>query len=190
MSNRRQRRTTLPKLPQLPAAPRVGAYTGLLRVPRQRRTAESARPYPPAPPGYLYSLGEWITEWYLTRILGYKKINAAGEDEYSTAVVIPRRSFFQQVRVQALAIFLNTDETRIDFLVPQGGGQIRSIALDPYDDFTHPNRALDLLKRTVLEQQQGIRLVFLENDRLLAGDFQIIDDALRGVDTSSRGMGG
>lgn len=190
MSNRRQRRATLPKLPQLPAAPRVAAYTGLTRVPRQRRTAESQRPYPPPPDGYLYSLGEWVVEFYLTRIKGLKKVGQ-DNDEYTTAAVIPGRSFFRQVSIAALGIFINTDETRIDFLIPQGpGGVTRAIALDPISAFTHPNPTLDLLKRTVLWQQQRIALIWLDDERLIAGDFTVIDDALRGVDQSSRAHGG
>lgn len=58
--------------------------------------------------------------------------------------------------------------------------------LTPFDPFTHPNVSLDRLKRTVLEQQMNIRLVFLENVRLIAGDFQVIEDGLRGIDTSDR----
>jgi hypothetical protein len=182
----RQRRAKLPKLPQLPGAPRVSGLK-TPRIPRQRRTAESQRPYPPPPPGYLYSLGEWVVEDYLTRVKGWQKIGGGEED---TPVPIPQRSFYQQVRVKALSIFVNTDETRIDFLIPQGtGGSMRAIALDPYDTFTHPDASLDLLKREVLEKQQGIRLVWLENARLEAGDYQIIEDGLRGVDTSGRAHG-
>lgn len=127
-----RRRATLPKLPQLPTGPRPGGGVRTPRIPRQRRTAESQRPYPPPPPGYLYSLGEWIVEWYLTRVKGWKKIGAAGDD-YTTTTLVPGRSFWQQVRVPALGIFVNTDETRLDFVIPQGaGGQVRSIALDPF----------------------------------------------------------
>jgi hypothetical protein len=190
MSLRRQRRTSLPQLPSLPTPARAPSLTPLVRVPRQRRTAESNRPYPPKPDGYLYSLGEWVVEYYLTRIKGYKKIGQDG-DEYTTTAVIPNRSFFRQVQVRGLGIFVNTDDTRIDFLIPQGAGvALRDIAIDPYDNFTHPNPALDLLKRTVLMDQQSILLIWLENDRLVAGDFQIIDDALRGIDTSARAHGG
>lgn len=185
----RQRRATLPKLPQLPSAPRAGSGVKTPRIPRQRRTAEAQRPYPPPPPGYLYSLGEWVVEHYLTRIKGWQKIGAT-DDDYTTTVPVSGRSFWQQVRVPALGIFVNTDETRIDFLVPQGrGAPVRSIALDPYDPFTHPNASLDLLKRTVLMQQMQIQLIWLENARLEAGDYQMIEDALRGVDTSARSTG-
>lgn len=184
----RQRRATLPKLPQLPSAPRVsGVKTP--RIPRQRRTAEAQRPYPPPPADWLYSLGEWVVFFYLTRIKGWQKIGTT-DDDYSTTTVIPGRTFYQQVRVHALSIFVNTDETRIDFLCPQGAGSmVRAIALDPYDPFTHPNASLDLLKRTVLMDQQKIQLIWLENARLEAGDYELIEQALRGVDESARATG-
>src|SRR6187402_137921 len=102
----RQRRAQLPKLPQLPAGPRVSGLK-TPRVPRQRRTAESQRPYPPPPAGYLYSLGEWIVEYYLTKIKGWQKIGG-DLDAGNTPVPIPQRSFYQQVRVPALSIFINT----------------------------------------------------------------------------------
>lgn len=185
----RQRRAKLPKLPQLPGAPRVSGLK-TPRIPRQRRTAESQRPYDDPPTDWLYSLGEWVVYYYLTKIKGWQKIGG-DLDSGDTPVPIPQRSFYQQVRVRALSIFVNTDETRIDFLIPQGtGGSVRAIALDPYSPFTHPNASLDLLKRDVLEKQQGIRLVFLEDSRLESGDFQLIEDGLKGIDTSLRGTGG
>ena len=186
----RQRRATLPKLPQLPSAPRAGGGVKTPRIPRQRRTAEAQRPYPPPPQDWLYSLGEWVVYYFLTRIKGWQKIGAT-DDDYSTTTVIPGRTFYQQVRIPALGIFVNTDETRLDFVVPQSrGGAWRSVGIDPFSDFTHPNPSLDLLKRTVLEQQQNMRLVFIEDARLEAGDFEVIEQALRGIDESSRGSGG
>lgn len=180
----RQRRAQLPKLPQLPAGPRVSGLK-TPRVPRQRRTAESQRPYPPPPADWLYSLGEWVVFYYLTRIKGWQKIGST-DDDYTTTTAVKGRTFFQQVRVHALSIFVNTSETRIDFLVPLGsGGSWQAIAIDPRDPFTHPDEALDRLKRIVLEQQQRIRLVFIENVRLIAGDFEVIEQALKGIDESS-----
>lgn len=188
MTNRRQRRATLPRLPQLPGPTRPPELAGLLRIPRARRTQESTRPYPPPPPGYLYSLGEWVVEYHLTRHLGYKQIGPENGD-YTTTAVVPGKSYFRQARVRGLGIFVNTDDTRIDFLIPQGAGaHIRAIALDPYSEFTHPDRALDLLKRAVLGRE-GIDLIWLEDTRLVAGDTQIIDDALRGIDSSQRAHG-
>jgi hypothetical protein len=138
MSNRRQRRATLPRLPQLPGPTRPPELAGLLRIPRERRTQESQRPYPPPPPGYLYSLGEWVVEYHLTRHLGYKQIGPENGD-YTTTAVVPGKSF-------------------------------------------------DLLKRAVLGRE-GIDLIWLEDTRLVAGDFQLIDDALRGIDSSQRAHG-
>lgn len=182
-----RRGTSLPRLPQLPAPPRpVGASKIVgFKIPRPRNTRESLRPYPPPPAGWLGPLAEWIVVWYLTTQKGWKQVGPGSPP-------IPGKSFYYQVRIPALSIFVNTNNTRVDFLIPLGygsGGGYNTIAFDPYSEFTHPDRSLDILKRTVLLQQQRILLIWLEDARLVAGDFDVIEAGLRGVDQSGRAMG-
>ena len=63
------------------------------------------------------------------------------------------------------------------------------IAIDPYTEFTHKDAALDRLKKVVLLQQQKILLVFIEGARLVGGDFEVIESALKGRDESQRALG-
>ena len=178
-----QRRATLPTLPQLPSAPRPAGAAAVkgFHVPRPRRGRSALTAYPPPPPGFPGPLAEWVVIWYLTTVKGWKRIGQGSPP-------IPGRSFYYQVRVAGLGIFVNTNETRVDFLIPLGRGL--TIALDPISPFTHPNRALDILKRAVLGQQLHITLIWLEDARLVAGDFELIELALRGVDSSYRAHGG
>lgn len=183
-----RRGTSLPRLPQLPTPPRpVGASKIVgFKIPRPRNTRESLRPYPPPPAGWLGPLDEWIVTFYLTTKKGWKKVGPGSPP-------IPGKSFYYQVRIPALSIFVNTDNTRVDFLIPLGygsGGGYNTIALDPYTEFTHKDASLDRLKRTVLLQQQKILLIFIESARLEGGDFEVIESALRGRDESQRSLGG
>ena len=181
-----RRTTSLPRLPQLPTPPRaVGASKIVgVRVPRPRNTREALRGYPPPPADWKGPLAEWVIAWYLTTRKGWKRIGPGSPP-------ILGKSYYYQVRIPALGIFTNTNDTRVDFLIPlgYGGGGYNLIAIDPYTEFTHKDAALDRLKKVVLLQQQKILLVFIEGARLVGGDFEVIESALKGRDESQRALG-
>jgi len=183
------RRTSLPKLPNLPSPPRPrgAAKTPGVRIPRPRQGREALRAYPPPPADWVNPLDEWVVYYYLTQRKGWKKIGEGSPP-------IAGRSFYYQVRVPALSVFVNTRDTRIDFLIPlgrgSGGAGYSAIAIDPYTEFTHKDSSLDQLKKTVLLRQNRILLIFIQAQRLEGGDFEVIEAALRGRDESPRSTGG
>lgn len=170
----------LPSLPALPGnPPRNAPPAPRAALPkRDRVTEKSLTPYPPKPAWFVNSLAEWVVYWYLTTVKHWKRIGPNPP--------VLGRSFFYQVSIPALGIFTKTGSTRIDFLIPQGSGPYKAIAIDPYNNFTHSDSSLDKLKREVLLVQEHILLIWIETARLEAGNFRPIEDALRGIDTSAR----
>lgn len=171
---------------RLPALPTIRGHASRGPTPppraalprRERVTQKSLTPYPPKPAWFRNSLAEWVVYWYLTAIKKWKRIGPNPP--------VLGASFFYQVSIPALGIFTKTESTRIDFLIPQGSGPYKAIAIDPYNTFTHRDSSLDKLKREVLLVQERILLVWIETAKLEAGEFRPIEDALRGIDTSAR----
>lgn len=178
---------TLPAMPRLdlPSVPELGGGPR-----RERYRLRPATPYPPQPPGFLNSLAEWVVMWWLTEgraTIGQptlQRVGPAQEPERG-------RTFFYQVRVPVLGVFAQTEETRVDFLIPgYGGAGYEGLCLDPYNTFTHPDPAHDLLKRQVLADQANLQLIWILTDRLEGGDFDVIEQALAGHDESPRSLFG
>lgn len=183
MPNTRTRAARLPTLPKLPGPPRPQSLPGAINLPRNKRvTRDDFLGYPDPPADWVNSLAEWVVFWRLTT---FHKMKRIGPD----SPPVEGRTFFYQVSIPALGIFTKTESTRVDFLIPQGGGQVQTIAIDPYNNFTHADEGLDMLKRQVLLQQEQILLIWIETAALEAGQFSRIDDALMGSDTSARNLG-
>jgi len=183
-----RRTISLPRLPQLPSAPRPVGSSKIVgfKIPRPRNTREALRGYPPPPADWPGPLAEWVVAWYLTTRKGWKRIGPGSPP-------IPGKSYYYQVPIPALGVFVNTQDTRVDFLIPLGygsGGGYNTIAIDPFTAFTHKDPGLDRLKRAILLQQQRILLIFIDGARLEGGDFEVIEAALRGKDESSKSLGG
>lgn len=172
-------------LPKLPSPPRPAALAGGARPPRGGGfTQESFRGYPEPPAWFVNSRAEWVVYWYLTARKGWKRVTNGSPP-------VRGRTFFYQVSIPALGIFTKTESTRVDFLIPGlGAAGYEALAIDPYNEFTHAAGGLDRLKRQVLDQQEGIQLVWIHTSRLEAGDTAVIEQALRGVDVSPRALGG
>lgn len=169
----------LPSVPELAGGP-----------PRTRYKLQPELPYPPPPPGFLHSMEEWVTLYYLTTarltFCGERNLKRVGPGQEP----VRGETFFFQVNVPVLGVFAQTEATRIDFLLPGfGSAGYEGLCLDPITPFTHPDPALDLLKRAVLATQANLQLIWLDGASLLAGDFQVIEDALHGADQSSRARG-
>jgi hypothetical protein len=152
---------------------------------RERLRLQDATPYPPKPDWYAQSEPQWVCYWWLSqgrKSRGLPTLRPVGPN------APPERgaTFFHEVRIPVLGIFARTEETRVDFLIPgYGGAGYDALAIDPANAFTHPDPAMDLVKRQVLAVQANIQLIWIDTARLEAGDFDVIEAALRGDDQSS-----
>jgi hypothetical protein len=171
--------TRLPGIPELAGGP-----------PRARPRLQPPPRWLTPPPGWVNSLAEWVVFHYLTE----------GREGFSgrqnLRVVGPRQgpvrglTFFYQVQVPNVGHFAS-EVTRVDFLLPGfGDAGYEALAIDPRNNWTHPNPTLDLFKRETLATQAGIQLIWVETDRLEGGDFQVIEDALAGQDQTSLALFG
>lgn len=156
-----------------------------LRPPRrQRLRLRPEHPYPDPPPWFVNSLAEWVVYYWLTtgrRSRGLPGLREVGP----TTPPVRGETFFYQVQVGNLGQF-QSEATRIDFLLPGfGGAGYEALAIDPANSFTHNDPILDLFKRASLADQENIQLVWIDTERLEAGDFDVIEAALRGEDQSS-----
>jgi hypothetical protein len=80
-----------------------------------------------------------------------------------------------------------SEVTRVDFLIPGfGDAGHEALVIDPYNEWTHPHIETDYFKRATLATQASIQLVWIHTSSLEAGDFAIIEAALRGDDQSPR----
>lgn len=142
------------------------------------------------PPGWLHSVAEFVVYKYLTEL----RLEFCGRPNLK--VVGPRQepvrgeTFFYQIEIPNLGNF-QSEVTRVDFLLPGfGTAGYEALAIDPKNNWTHPNPTLDLFKRQTLATQANIQLVWIDTDRLENGDLQVIEDALRGEDHTSLALFG
>ena len=171
--------TRLPDVPQLRGGPPRTRY---------RLTAPPGWQTPPA--DWVHSLAEWVTYWYLTagreEATGLPNLRRVGPG------VEPQRgaTFFFQVEVPNLGLF-QSEVTRVDFLLPGFGSPgYEALAIDPRNNFTHPDASLDVFKRATLGAQAGVQLVWIDTGRLEGGEYDLVEQALRGQDVSSLNLFG
>ncbi len=174
--NKRGRRLTNPTVARpyaggrsLPGAPDIG----------KRLSIKPYQPYPDMPNWWLGPIGEWIVYWWCTQIKHYQE----------------NKDFYYQAALFAPFLFSSRDFTRVDFLLDYGPqsavppvGRYRALCLDPITAFTHPDPHFDKERRNELEEA-GYLLIFLETHDLETRPLEVLDDALRGRDVSSRGTG-
>lgn len=188
MSNRRAQGYTIP-LPR-PAPLGLPAQEPFPRPPPTRYTLRPKLDWDTPPDTWEHSLAEWVVYWYLTAgregYSGLPNLRRVGPD------VEPERgaTFFFQIEVPNLGLFAS-EVTRVDFFLP-GFGSVgyEALAIDPRNDWTHPDPLLDLLKRQTLAVQAGVQLVWIDTGRLEGGDLGVIEAALRGEDESSLALFG
>lgn len=171
--------TGLPDIPELGGAPRRVRYQ--LRPPS---------PWLTPPPDWLHSVAEWVVFWYLTE--GRAEETGLPNLKVVSATQPPVRgeTFFYQIEIPNLGLF-QSEVTRVDFFLP-GFGSVgyEALAIDPRNDWTHPDASLDVFKRATLGQQANIQLVWIDTARLEAGDLAVVEQALRGEDVSSLNLFG
>jgi len=160
----------------LPGAPRVPRSQGVTRKSLRGDLFEPR-------PGWTGSLNEWVVYAVLTRRLGYTAINEGGRDFYYGNVDIP------------LPGYLRGGKFRADFIIPYGptrklgaGFGYTAIIFDPYNEYTHADHALDLLRKNLLEQAR-YQYIFMEENALMADPEGIVRLGLRGRDVSPLGVG-
>lgn len=136
----------------------------------------NAKVYPPMPPTWPKSEGEWICYWYLK----YHRHFVEDLD------------FYFDARVHVQALLRGAPLTQVDFLIDLGPtspvGEIgwwKAIVLDPYTDFTHTFQ-YDKDRRDALNER-GYLVIFLYEPRLKEEPIYLLDEALRGRDHSDRG---
>jgi hypothetical protein len=161
---------------------RLPSLPGDFPTPRRRRyRLQDDTPYPPKPERFVNSLPEWVVYWWLSQ--GRRpRLRPVGPN------APPERgaTFFYQVRPPIFGVFARTEEVRVDFLLPGfGSAGYEALAIDPRNAWTHRDPDLDILKRQQLAVQANIQLVWIDTERLEAGDFQVIEAALRGEDQST-----
>lgn len=170
-------RARLPRLPRLPgggALSRPAGYSGAVRIPRVRLNQDSFRPYPPMPSGWVGPLSEWIIFDYFVRVKKWE-LNV---------------DFWKQV---ALPFASNVKGfTRADYVLKNGllgkgtaPGQWRAIVLDGLNPFTHKDASRDRLKFQVFARY-GYLLVWINTSELERNPRRVIENAIRGIDTSFR----
>lgn len=142
----------------------------------RRQTVKRVQPFPNPPRWWQGPRTEWIVYWYLTKVKRWQ------ED----------KDFYYQAPVFAPFLFSSRDFTRVDFLIDFGpaseAGQIgryRALGLDPITPFTHPDPAFDRRRRDELEEA-GYLLVFIEGSMLETNPRDVLEQALRGRDVSTR----
>lgn len=163
---------TLPR-PRLPGHGVAGAPA----APRPH-TPTHTYIFPPPPPEWLASIGEWIVFWYLDRV---KRWTYGQTWYYNSRLFLP---YF----------YTSKDFTQADFIVDLGpssqAGMLTpytALVLDPITPFTHPDPGHDKDRRDALAAE-GYRLVFLDEVPLKFQTRQVLEAALRGRDTSSRSV--
>lgn len=139
-----------------------------------------ALPFPPMPNWWQASIGEWIVWDYLTRVKKWQE----------------RKDFYYQSRVFLPQFYSSRDFTSADFVIDFGPdsaagmvGAYQALVLDPITPFTHPSLGFDKARRAALEAQ-GYLLVFIEEADLMHRTAEVMEQALRGIDDSSRGSNG
>jgi len=160
----------------------------LLRPPRRVKYQLQERDggYPPKPDAFLNSLAEWVVFWWLSEGRASRGLTTLRPVVGATQPPVRGRTFFYQIRVPNLGHF-QSEVTRVDFLLPSFGDMgYEALAIDPYNTYTHPSVDLDYFKRETLASQARIQLVWIETERLEAGDFDVIEAALVGNDESPR----
>lgn len=169
--------------------PTVPEFAGALRVPRPRLAYPLG--YPPPPPGFVNSLAEWVVMYYLTTARAILGNGPNLRLLHGVAPVEPRRSFFYQISPPVLGVFSRTEATRVDFLCPGfGSAGYQAVAIDPYNEYTHPDVGLDYAKRNALAIYDNTQLIWIHTSRLENGDFAVIEEALQGGDSSPRHTAG
>lgn len=154
-------------------------------------------PYPPPPAWFVNSLGEWVVWYYLTEHRAQLGNGPNLRPVTETQPPVRGLTFFYQIKVEALGLFSLTPTTRIDFFLP-GFGQAGydALILDPYNEVVHGGFGaefgagydLDIMKRQILAEQANAQLIWLHSSRLDAGDWDMIEAALRGEDQSPRAL--
>lgn len=176
----------LPSLPRLDL-PSIAELAGAPR--RQHLDLRPILPWLTPPAWFVNSLAEWVVYFYLTvgrAWSGHPVLKPVGP----TQEPVRGTTFFYQIRVPNLGHF-QSEVTRVDFLLPGFGGMgYEALAIDPYNTWTHPSPDLDFFKRETLATQANIELIWILTDRLEAGDFEVIEQALRGADESPRALFG
>ena len=156
-----------------------------LTLPRNRYRLTDDPPWLTPPDGWMQSLAEWVVWWWLTegrRSIGQPTLRPVGRGSPPER----GRTFFFQVEVPNLGNF-QSEVTRVDFLIPgYGDAAYEALAIDPYNEFTHPDIGLDYFKRATLATQANIGLTWIHTSRLEAGDTTVIEAALAGRDESPR----
>lgn len=135
-----------------------------------------AKAYPPMPPTWLKSEGEWVVYWYLKYHKGWDE----GTD------------FYFDTRIFVEALLRGVPLTQADFLIDLGPtsplgslGWFTALVLDPFTEFTHDFQ-YDKDRRDALAEE-GYLLIFLAEETLKQGPIFLLDEALRGRDYSNRG---
>lgn len=134
--------------------------------------------YPPMPPTWAKSEGEWIVYWYLSEYKHWRE----GTD------------FFFDTRIFVQALLRGLPLTQVDFLIDLGPGSpagqlgwYTALVLDPFTEFTHDYQ-YDKDRRAELERR-GYLLIFLDEDALRQQTLFVLGEALKGRDHSNRGTG-
>lgn len=169
----------LPSIPELAGGPR-----------RERAKLYEQPRYLTPPATWVHSVAEWVVYWYLTEgrtpFCGQPTLRPVGP----TQQPVRGRTFFFQIEVPNLGHF-QSEVTRVDFLIPGfGDAGFEALAIDPKNNWTHPNPTLDLFKRSTLASQVNIQLIWIDTERLEHGDLQVIEDALAGQDQTSLALVG
>jgi len=180
MTKPRKERSQRPDILRVPTLALPAELAGAAKAPRDDDGEIPVWLTPPV--GYEGgSVAEWTCYWWLK----YHKKFREGID------------FTAQTSVYAEGV--NRDNaTRVDFRLPIGldhpasaPGAFAAVAWDPITPFTHRDRNADLVKRDRLADPQGANtlLVWIDGAALEAHPFDILEDALQGIDRSGRGQG-
>lgn len=150
-----------------------GAY------PLGRRTQlPEDKPWQRIPPG---APTPYLTEWAVMWVLSEYGV---GPQRHKLKLGI---DYYYQRALPAPGLFAKKPFTRADFILPGYGKALRGLVLNPISVLTHPTPWLDLRQRDVLARG-GWQEIFLDQGPLMRDPVLVVNEALRGIDRSARGM--